>query len=466
MVRLFGSHHDHKVAPGYIDPTKVNRYTKKKAGGATHSSSDSSPTEEETHDSVDGGANDPNDSPEKPEIKEESPQQPEEPPQLDETQLNTKLNALLYHVSDDSIAMYKQENTSSDLLGRLYYDDYDSDLIISPMISGPSTPLMSPTPTGGVFHTVPSLGAIGTTSSNISSRSSLPRPQLSRLQSFERGISFDTSEDHRKSLTFKVKHPQFKFRRNNKTFLAGYNGDSESIRAIEWLFDEMVVHGDTIIVLQVLDEKKHQSINRDDANKALTKIQMLNTHPKKVSLVLEIVIGKPQKLLKDAITEYKPAMMIIGTHRHDTEMHKSLLPKASFSKYFLESALVPVILVKPNYHYVEFLETPIMSETYFEDIIKNIDLSETYLKHKHKRSSSKSLRMTLLSPSSSRALSPSPSRNGSFTNLAQLVPDRGRPRGEEKHYDTNEDDARSRSRSTSRSRTGTRFSKLFGKHEH
>ena len=461
MVRLFGSHHDHKVAPGYVDPTKVNRYTRKKP----MSGADSSPTTgEETHETV-NGAGDGNEAPEKPEPEQNQAEEPEEPAQLDETQLNTKLNALLYHVSDDSIAMYRQENNSSDLLGRLYYDDYDSDLIISPLISGPSTPLLSPTPTGGLIHSVPNLGAIPTTSS-LSSRTSLPRPQLSRLQSFERGISFDTSEDHRKSLTFKVKHPQFKFRRNNKTFLAGYNGDPESIRTIEWLFDEMVVHGDTIIVLQVLDEKQHHAINRENANKALTKIEMLNKHPKKVSLVLEIVIGKPQKLLKDAINEYKPAMMIIGTHRHDTEMHKSLLPKASFSKYFLESALVPVILVKPNYHYVELLDTPITSETYFEDIIKNIDLSETYLKHKHKRNANKGLRMALLSPSSSRALSPSSSRNGSFTNLAQLVPDRGRPRGEERHHDTTEDNARSRSRSTSRSRTGTRFSKLFGKHEH
>ena len=78
-----------------------------------------------------------------------------------------------------------------------------------------------------------------------------------------RGISFDTSpHGHQKSYTLKAKHPLFKFRRTNKTFLVGYNDDLESTKAIEWLFDEMIINGDTIVVLQVLDEKQHVSIDK------------------------------------------------------------------------------------------------------------------------------------------------------------------------------------------------------------
>ena len=119
------------------------------------------------------------------------------------------------------------------------------------------------------------LGSLATPGSRV-------RPELKRIKSFERGISFDTSTDnHRKSLTFKVKHPHFRFRRNNKTFLAGFNNGLESLKAIEWLFDEMIVHGDTVIILQVLDEKQHESIDKRQANKALNKIELLNTHFKK-----------------------------------------------------------------------------------------------------------------------------------------------------------------------------------------
>ena len=58
----------------------------------------------------------------------------------DETVRNTKLNAELFHTSNDSVELYRQENNSSDLLGRLYYDDYDSDSMTSPSISGVSSP--------------------------------------------------------------------------------------------------------------------------------------------------------------------------------------------------------------------------------------------------------------------------------------------------------------------------------------
>lgn len=73
-----------------------------------------------------------------------------------ETAKNTRLNASLYHTSDESIQQYRQQNNSTDLLGRLYYDDYDSNSnllspeLLSPASSVPHTPLISPIPTVAV----------------------------------------------------------------------------------------------------------------------------------------------------------------------------------------------------------------------------------------------------------------------------------------------------------------------------
>lgn len=457
-----------------------------------------------------------------------------------ETEINTRLNALLYHTSDDTIDLYKRQNNSSDLLGRLYYDDYDSDSVsdggsaqispvasaqgsladyftgarfntasISELIAGgysesPSlTPVVSPAfssphvapPAGTTNSTLKLSSGESTPSFGIGSRSpsaSRIRPAVQRLASFERGVSFDSlNDDHRRSLTFKVKHPHFKFRRNNKTYLTGYNGDMESIKSIEWLFDEMVVNGDTIIVLQVLDEKSYTSIDKRRANESLRRIELLNKHVKKVSLVFEVVVGKPLKLLQSAIDEYNPQMMSIGTHNyedkegklHEHHTHKSFLSKSSMSKHFLECALVPVIVVKPFYEHVELLRKPVDSENYFANWIAESDIAWTYSKDKNARKK--------------RITSPLSSKNNSSTNLA-AIESRGRrsnnshsnlpflaqaektseglravkshvPESRGRATEDHENplllavrSSESRSRSSSRSRTGLR--KLFGHH--
>lgn len=453
---LFGSKKSNskpvKLAPGYHDPQHPYRYTRRKVDTSTL------PVAEEPKIIVDEGEDD-DDSDEK------------DPLKLDETELNTKLNALLYHTSDDSVALYKNENTSSDLLGRLYYDNYDSDTMVTPLHSGSNTPILTPTHTGGLLSP-----------NNTAGQHKLPsRP------SFSRGISFDTSDDHRKSLTLKVKHPQFKFRRNNNTFLTGFKNDEKSIIAIEWLFDEMVIHGDSIVVLHVLDEKQHHKIDKNLAKEVMEKLKALNIHSLKISLTLEIVIGKTEKLLKAAIAEYKPAMMILGTHRTNSEHHKSLMSKTSFSKHFMECALVPVILVKPDYEYWEYLESPIERETYFEDLLKNIDIKGTFLKKYSKKkhlvtsqpqpvstTTYLSTNQTNLSSSHLRnahasTLSPSHSR----TDHSLLIPDRGRR--DNRHERDNEHNSssvsressvsRPTSRSTSRSRSATRIARFFGRQD-
>lgn len=340
----------------------------------------------------------------------------------DETVRNTKLNAELFHTSNDSVELYRQENNSSDLLGRLYYDDYDSDSMTSPSISGVSSPMP--------------LSPIMSPSESSDQLSVKSRPPFLRMKSMERGISFDTSpHGHQKSYTLKAKHPLFKFRRTNKTFLVGYNDDLESTKAIEWLFDEMIINGDTIVVLQVLDEKQHVSIDKSKVQKNLAKIEQINHHFKKVCIIYEAAIGKAKKAIRSAIDEYRPSMMAIGTHHYDGKEHHRSFTKSSLSKHILECSLVPIILVKPSYRYVEFLRQEVDGPQYFENWIKNIDHIDNRVIRK---------KVPLISPSVSR--------NSSYTNLVNE--DRGRGGGVHDQI-LNE----SRSRSTSKNRVFARFFK-------
>lgn len=332
-----------------------------------------------------------------------------------ETSANTKLNALLYHISDDLIDRYRLENNLLDLLGRMYYDDYDPEnrQMVERVASATS---------------LSSLLFVSTPPVLCGLRAQFERPLYSRQ------VSFDTlSDSHHLLITLKVKHPQFRFRRNNKTILIGFSNDAESLRAVEWAFQQLVIHGDTIVVFQVLDDRNYKLVDPQLAEKVLAKLQKLNTHARRILLVYEVVIGKPQKLLKAAITEYSPAMMIVGTHQygrtaiptlhlsaqianstHHLHLHLLFLSKSSISKYFLQFALVPVILVKPFFEYHEELADPIDSPEYFHRLLASIDVEHTREK---KKKHMFGLRSPLMS------------RNASSTSLLDLaVPEaRGRP---------------------------------------
>lgn len=371
-----------------------------------------------------------------------------------ETQLNTRLNALLYHTSNESIDLYRLENDSLDLIGRLHYDDFDINDKDSVSRVASYTSLLRLLPTQTITQ---SLAQSMEHSGTLTPSAARARPL------FERGVSFDTLEDsHHMSIIRKVKHPEFKFRRNNKTYLIGFCDDAESLRAVEWVFQELVIHGDTIVVFQVLDEKHHKYVDADLADKVVEKLKQLNTYNRRISLVYEVTIGRPQKVLKQAIEVYKPAMMIVGSHQYGSvqsstnlnassrsqlphHSHLLLFGKTSISKYFLMFALVPVILVKPFYKHQERLLSPIDSDHYFQDMLANIDISRTREKRrKHK--------FDFLSPTSSR--------NTSSTNLNGMASeDRGR-KSENVVPVSSRDSSISSSRSHSRSQSGNRHSRL------
>lgn len=444
-----------------------------------------------------------------------------------ETYINTKLNALLYHTSDDSIDRYKSENTQSDLLDRLYYDDYDpsnrlavaslSSLVpVSlPLRSGITSPRQkqdlvalrsenhSPlvdlstlaSESGPMFEVGDAAAqASGVSLDRILGDSLLGGNKKPVRPLFALQVSFDTLSDfHHQAITLKAKHPEFKFRRNNKCFLIGFNNDSESFKAVEWAFLEMVVHGDTIIVLHVLDSKTVKKLDRAIAEATFEKIKSLNTHRRKISIVFESVIGQPQRLLKQAISEYKPAMMIVGTshygqalaptshgnsstnlHQQASRLHVPFFSKVSISKYFLQFALVPVILVKPFYEIHELLDRPINGEKYFLQWLAGIDVSHTYEKKKKKF-------LAMRSPSGSRNSShtslvdleaQSRGRSDLFTmssrdsSVSRLQSRSARPEGRSSHREQNQylsraDQDRTNEDERARSRSRSRLSRIF-----
>lgn len=361
-----------------------------------------------------------------------------------ETELNTRLNALLYHTSDESVDLYCKENTDSDLLGRLGYDDYDAaSAATSAAISPAISPVLLPVVLSENLYKA--LAAI----TPVVSPASADAPQ-----DLERRIAFDNTNDSRVSVTHKIKHPQFRFRRNNKTYMAAHNRTGPSLRAIEWVIDEMMVSGDTVIILEVLDERHFSAIDKVEVLHQLDILKLLNKHHKKIQLVYEVVVGNPRKELKFAIAEYNPAMMAMGTsHSKDSE-HRKFMQKQSFLRSFLECALVPVIIIKPQYKHIETLDHQIDGPRYFLQMLIDAQ-SEAPTASPRGRSASPMPRPRLL-----------PSLSGSHCHESES---RGRSGPESKDLHESHDrrfwfsrlPSGSRSRLVLRQRASSRLSKLF-----
>lgn len=288
-----------------------------------------------------------------------------------ETKSNTQINALMY----DTNSSTSQED-QEDLKSKSAIEFSNGRKSTSPSsdlgnASGPRS------------HYFASKLAVGSASSpsarGLPNDKSAPKPI--RPQALKRGVSFDTcsSENRQQSLTLKKKHPDFCFRRNNKTFLAGLKYTKNSMRALEWVIEEMAVDGDTVVVLHVLHEKANTHIDKKRASREMKMLESLNKSGKKISIIYEVAIGRPRFQLKLAIEEYCPSMMVIGSSENEGKSNflynftHGSLSRPSFRRYFLEYGMVPVIIVKLNYHLQQPLRKPIDSPYYFQEWLKSID---------------------------------------------------------------------------------------------
>ncbi|KAI8992638.1 hypothetical protein BDB01DRAFT_779159 [Pilobolus umbonatus] len=116
--------------------------------------------------------------------------------------------------------------------------------------------------------------------------------------------------------------------------------------------------GDEIIVLRVLTVDmsenrpnlkamlRHEQLqSKDRATAVMKKIMASGNKEKKISAVIEFVIGKVQETIQYMISVYQPSLLIVGT-RGISEIKGMFIN--SVSKYCLQHSPVPVVVVRPE----------------------------------------------------------------------------------------------------------------------
>ncbi|EIE79700.1 hypothetical protein G6F47_009970 [Rhizopus delemar] len=175
---------------------------------------------------------------------------------------------------------------------------------------------------------------------------------------FIRVVSFDTMTNKDLpdySFTLRAKSPGYKRTRRSRTFMVATDLANYSEYALNWTTDTMMEDGDELIVLRVvtleMNNKKRDGLlqleekeSRKKANELMEKI-IENSHKsdKKISVVIEFVIGKVQETIQRTISMYQPSLLIVGT-RGLSEIRGMFL--GSISKYCLQHSPVPVTVVR------------------------------------------------------------------------------------------------------------------------
>ncbi|KAG2192525.1 uncharacterized protein EV154DRAFT_503821 [Mucor mucedo] len=180
-------------------------------------------------------------------------------------------------------------------------------------------------------------------------------------ENFVKVVSFDTMTNKdlpNYSFTLRGKSPGFKRTRRSRTFMVATDLANYSEYALTWATDEIMDEGDELIVLRVvtvdMNDKKGNMANlldfeakqsREKASQVMAKIMKNTAEEKKISVVIEFVIGKVQETIQNMITMYQPSLLIVGT-RGLSEFKGMLL--GSVSKYCLQHSPVPVAVVRPE----------------------------------------------------------------------------------------------------------------------
>ncbi|BFZ53552.1 hypothetical protein PYCC9005_000577 [Savitreella phatthalungensis] len=175
---------------------------------------------------------------------------------------------------------------------------------------------------------------------------------------FTKRVSFDTFTNPDAaifSLTLKVKHKEYRYRRQSRTYLIGYDTAEYSASALDWLLDTLADDGDEIIALRAIDPKSKQANNeevseaayRAEARHIVDEIVERNEDDKAVSIIVELATGNVKSLLMHMIHLYHPDSLIVGTKGRNLNSISGLVPN-SMSKWCLQNSPVPVIVVRPD----------------------------------------------------------------------------------------------------------------------
>lgn len=173
---------------------------------------------------------------------------------------------------------------------------------------------------------------------------------------FTKRVSFDTFTNPDAavySLTLKVKHKEYRYKRTSRTYLIGYDTAEYSASALEWLLDTLADDGDEIIALRAIEPRGRgerdmdEVVYRREARRIVDEIVERNDEDKHVSIVVEHATGNVKTLLMHMIHLYHPDSLIVGTKGRNLNSISGLVPN-SMSKWCLQNSPVPVIVVRPD----------------------------------------------------------------------------------------------------------------------
>ncbi|ODV86215.1 hypothetical protein CANARDRAFT_27467 [[Candida] arabinofermentans NRRL YB-2248] len=304
----------------------------------------------------------------------------------------------MYHLSQDEVDRLDSLNESEERL------------LLSPTSSGILSPQMSPIPKPtssdhtSSLSSIPLLSSSSTASSMSGTRlmkESSPEPlgkllphhhikkaptPLQTANSFNKGVSFDNLSNEldfeKLQFTLTTKHQFFKFDRTSRVFMCGYDDHECSLTALKWAIDEMLNDGDTIVCLRVLTKETVMATNsgdklKRDGAKILESIAKLNTQDKKIKIVLEFKVGRVPEMITLAIKEFEPVVLIVGTRGEKKSGFKAMISSKSMSKYCLQYARVPVVVVNPSYqpeyHDMAWRSSSAVDENTFKGKLTNFD---------------------------------------------------------------------------------------------
>ncbi|KAI8069178.1 hypothetical protein BC940DRAFT_272309 [Gongronella butleri] len=185
-------------------------------------------------------------------------------------------------------------------------------------------------------------------------------PTLNAPEKYVRGVSFDTMNNRDLpdySFTLRGKSPGYRRSRRSRSFLLATDLATYSDHALNWAINDIIDDGDELIVLRAvtvdLNDKKsaveatllrEEKQAREDAQKVMDRIMSSSTDDKKISVIIEFVVGKVQQTIQQMIAMYQPSLLIVGT-RGLSEFQSMLL--GSVSKYCLQHSPIPVAVVRP-----------------------------------------------------------------------------------------------------------------------
>lgn len=196
---------------------------------------------------------------------------------------------------------------------------------------------------------------------NLSVMATPTIPVIQQPEDYVRGVSFDTMTDQDQpdfSFTLRGKNQGYQRTRRSRTFMVATDLANYSDYALDWAIENIIDHGDEIIVLRVLTVDmsenrpnlramlRHEQLqSKETASVVMNKIMAAGGPDVKISAVIEFVIGKVQETIQNMISVYQPSMLIVGT-RGISELKGMFIN--SVSKYCLQHSPVPVVVVRPE----------------------------------------------------------------------------------------------------------------------